>query len=118
MSIPAYQGFTTIQTHPDNSHHLQDAYKDRKHPAKAAMGWLSDGSGSNLAQLPVPGGELVQLGGRRIGGSAMRRSTVGKPGLWIEAVEFCRSYEGVHRGSAFTAPVRCDLMMPGVWDTR
>ena len=24
---------------------------------------------------------------------------VGKPGLWIDAVEFCRSDEGVHRGA-------------------
>jgi hypothetical protein len=51
-----------------------------KHPAEAAMGWLSGGSGSGFAQLPVPGEELVQLGGRMIGNAAQY---VGKPGLWI-----------------------------------
>jgi hypothetical protein len=30
-----------------------------KPPAKAAMGWLSGGSGPGLAYLPVPGQELV-----------------------------------------------------------
>jgi hypothetical protein len=30
---------------------------------------------------------------------------VGKPGLWIDAVEFCRSDEGVHRGGALTSPI-------------
>ena len=30
---------------------------------------------------------------------------VGKPGLWIDAVEFCRSDEGVYRGSALTSSV-------------
>ena len=74
----------------------------RKHPAKAAMVWLSGGSGSGFAQLPVPGEELVQLGGRMIGNAAQY---VGKPGLWIDAVEFCRSDEGVHRGSALTSPI-------------
>ena len=74
----------------------------RKHPAKAAMVWLSNGSGLYFAPLPVPGEELVQLGGRMIGNATQY---VGKPGLWIEAVEFCRSDEGVCRGSALTASV-------------
>jgi hypothetical protein len=30
-----------------------------KHPAKAAMGWLSGGSGPGFAYLPVPGQQLV-----------------------------------------------------------
>src|SRR5215470_13220854 len=71
-----------------------------KHPAKAAM-W-SGGSGSGFAQLPVPGEKLVQLGDRMIGDAAQ---DVGKPGLWIDAVEFCRSNEGVDCGSALTSPV-------------
>jgi len=48
------------------------------------------------------GEELVQLGGRMIGDAAQY---VGRPGLWIDAVEFCRSDEGVDRGSTLTAPV-------------
>ena len=32
---------------------------DRKHPAKAAMGSLSGGSGAGFAYLPVPGQELL-----------------------------------------------------------
>ena len=66
------------------------------------MGWLSGGSGSGFALLPVPGEELVQLGGRMIGNATQY---VGKSGLWIDAVEFCRSDEGVHRGSALTSPI-------------
>jgi hypothetical protein len=45
---------------------------------------------------------LVQLGGRVIGNAPQ---CVGKPSLWIDAVEFCRSDQGVHRGSALTSPI-------------
>jgi hypothetical protein len=30
---------------------------------------------------------------------------VGKPGLWIDAVEFCRSDQSVHRGSTLTSAI-------------
>jgi hypothetical protein len=30
---------------------------------------------------------------------------VGKPGLWIDTVEFCRRNEGIDRGSTLTTPV-------------
>jgi hypothetical protein len=63
---------------------------------------LSCSSCSGFARLPVPGEEVVQLGGRMIGDATQY---VGKPGLWIDAVEFCRSDEGVHRGSAVTSPI-------------
>jgi len=66
------------------------------------MTWLSGGSGSGFARLPVPGQQLVQLGGRVIGNAPQY---VGKPSLWIDAVEFCRSDQGVHRGSALTSPI-------------
>ena len=66
------------------------------------MGWLSGGSGSGFAELPVPGQELVQPGGRMIGDATQY---VGKPGLWIDAVEFCRGDQGVDRGSALAAPI-------------
>ena len=66
------------------------------------MVWLSGGSGSGLAQLPVPGQQLVQVGGRMIGNAPQY---VGKPGLWIDAVEFCGSNEGVDCGGALTAPI-------------
>ena len=64
--------------------------------------FLSGGSCLGLAQLPVPGQQLVQVGGRMIGNAAQY---VGKPGLRIDAVEFCCSNEGVYRGSALTASV-------------
>ena len=63
---------------------------------------LSGGSGADMAYFPVPGEQPVQLGGWMIG-DAMHY--VGKPGLWIDVVEFCRSDEGVYRGSALTASV-------------
>ena len=49
-------------TEPSFSHHgeffsVPPTYS--KPPAKAAMGWLSGGSGPGLAYLPVPGQELV-----------------------------------------------------------
>ena len=44
----------------------------------------------------------MQLGDRMIGDAAQ---CVGKPGLWIDAVEFCRNDEGVDRGSALAASV-------------
>ena len=63
---------------------------------------LSGGSGSGLAQLPVPGEELVQLGGRMIGNATQY---VGKPSLWIDAVELCRRDQGVHRCGPLSAAV-------------
>jgi len=38
---------------------IRELQKHSKPPAKAAMGWLSGGSGPGLAYLPVPGQELV-----------------------------------------------------------
>src|SRR6516225_7879285 len=64
--------------------------------------FLSGGSCLGLAQLPVPGQQLVQVGGRMIGNAAQY---VGKPGLRIDAVEFCCSNEGVDCGGALTAPI-------------
>jgi len=52
--------------------------------------------------LPVPGEQLVQLRGGMISDAVQ---DVGEPSLWVDAIEFCRGDQGVHRGGPLTATV-------------
>jgi hypothetical protein len=63
----------------------------------------------------VPGEELGEPLDGMIGDAA---ENADEPGLRVDIVELGRGDQGVDRRGALAAAVRCDLMMPGVWDTR
>jgi hypothetical protein len=43
---------------------------------------------------------------------------ISQPGLRVDIVEFRCADQGIDGGSALTAAIRRDLIMPGAWDAR
>jgi hypothetical protein len=57
---------------------------------------------AGIRMFPLPGQQLVQSGGRMIGNAAQQ---VGKPSLWIDAVEFRRGDQGIDCSRALAATI-------------